>query len=513
MTPQTARLREVWLLAATFLIAVAGLIYELVAATVSSYLLGDSVRQFSLVIGVFLFSMGLGAWASKYIGTPMRGFIWAQICLGIAGGAMASLLFFTYAWTGEVALTLYGLLVLVGALSGMEIPLIARVLKQIGAAEFRFENVLTVDYVGALAASVAFPLLVIPHLGLMSASLAFGCLNLAVAGLSLWLFRDQAGRTAWVVWACALSVSALALVTAERLVSAADAALFEDDVILSESTPYQQITLTRFRDRVRLYLDHSIQFDSMDEHRYHEALVHPVMALAPRRDAVLVLGGGDGMALREVLRHADVRAVTLVDLDPRVTGLFREHPQLAVLNGHAFDDPRVRVVNGDAWKFAETDGLSYDVIIADLPDPRNLALSKLYSREFYGLLFERLSGTGVMVTQAGSPLFARQAFWTVEATLAATEGRLVPGEGLWTLPYHAYVPSFGLWGFVIAAPGARVIPPEPEFPPGLRYLTPETWQAGLVFAPDTARLPAEVNNLQTHPLVSAYLDGWDAWFR
>lgn len=512
MTPQAARLREVWLLAATFIIAVAGLIYELVAATVSSYLLGDSVRQFSLVIGVFLFSMGLGAWASKYIGQPMRGFIWAQICLGIAGGAMAPLLFFTYAWSGEVGLMLYGLLVTVGMLSGMEIPLIARVLQEIGAGEFRFENVLTVDYVGALAASVAFPLLVIPHLGLMSASLAFGCLNLGVAGLSLWLFRGQAARSAWVVWALALALSLAALIWSEKLVSAADAALFEDDVILSETTPYQQITVTRFRDRVRLYLDHSIQFDTADEHRYHEALVHPAMGLAPRRDAVLILGGGDGMALREVLRHPDVTSVTLVDLDPRVTDLFRSHPQLAPLNTGAFTDPRVTVVNQDAWQFAEDSTEAFDVIIADLPDPKSLALSKLYSREFYSLLFERLSATGVMVTQAGSPLFAREAFWTVEATLADTDSRAAPGERLWTLPYHSYVPSFGLWGFVIAAPGERQ-PRDLNLPDGLRYLSPEVWETARVFAQDTARVPAEVNNLQTHPLVQAYLTGWDAWFR
>lgn len=512
MTDKATRLREVWLLAATFLIAVAGLIYELIAATVSSYLLGDSVRQFSLVIGVFLFSMGLGAWASKHVGHAMRGFIWAQIGLGIAGGAMAPLLFFTYAWSGEVALMLYGLLVLVGLLSGMEIPLIARVLKEIGAAEFRFENVLTVDYVGALVASIAFPLLVIPHLGLMSASLVFGCLNLGVAGLSLWLFRDQAARGAWAVWAVALVLSMAALLGSERLVSAADAALFEDDVILSETTPYQQITVTRFRDRVRLYLDHSIQFDSKDEHRYHEALVHPAMALAPRRADILILGGGDGMALREVLRHTDVQNVTLVDLDPRVTQLFRDHPDLSVLNGGAFNDPRVTVINSDAWRFAESGTQSFDVIIADLPDPKNLSLSKLYSREFYSLLFERLSGTGVMVTQAGAPLFARQAFWTVEATLAATQSRSAPGETLWTLPYHTYVPSFGLWGFVLAAPGARQTD-LPALPDGLRYLTADVWQTALVFSPDTERLPAEVNNLQTHPLVPAYLDGWDAWFR
>ena len=513
MTPasQAVRLREVWLLAATFGIAVAGLVYELIAATVSSYLLGDSVRQFSLVIGVFLSAMGLGAFLSRYVRDAMPGFAWAQIALGVVGGFMAPALFFSYAWSGVVAGPLYGLLIAVGVLSGMEIPLIARVLKEIGAPEFRFENVLTVDYLGALVAAVAFPLLVIPHLGLMAASLAFGLMNLGVAGLSLWLFRDAASRAHWACWAVATALSALALVGSERLVSVAEAQLFEDDVILSEATPYQQITVTRFRDRVRLYLDHAIQFDTLDEHRYHEALVHPAMGLAPRARDILILGGGDGMAAREVLRH-DVDSVTLVDLDPRVTALFRDHPELSALNGGALSDPRVTVVNADAWRFVETSGAVFDVIILDLPDPKNVALSKLYSRQFYDLLAERLAAQGLIVTHAGSPLFARQAFWSIVGTLEAARNPVRPGAGLSVLPYHAYLPSFGLWGFALAAP-RPLAPRVPALPDGLRYMTPEIWQAAQVFSPDFARMPAEVNEVMSHPLLGYYLAGWDAWFR
>ena len=512
MTAAASRTREVWLLTATFLIAVAGLIYELIAATVSSYLLGDSVRQFSLVIGVFLSSMGLGAYLSRFVGQAMRGFIWAQIALGVVGGFMAPALFFTYGWTGAVAVPLYGMLMAVGVLSGMEIPLIARVLKDIGAPEFRFENVLTVDYVGALVASLAFPLLVIPHLGLMSASLVFGCLNLLVAGLSLWLFRDYAGRMQWTVWALTLSASLAALVMAERLVSITESQLFEDDVILSETTPYQKITVTRFRDRTRLFLDHSIQFDTKDEHRYHEALVHPALSLAPRRAQVLILGGGDGMAAREVLRWRDVTQLKLVDLDPRVTALFRDHPQLAPLNGYSLRDDRVQIVNEDAWRFVEESGESFDVIILDLPDPKNIALSKLYSRQFYALLQERLAAGGVLVTQAGSPLFAPDAFWSVVATLEATRNPVAPGAGLDVLPYHVYLPSFGDWGFALVTQGLRS-DRRLALPPDLRFLTLETWQAAQVFDPDTARRNVAVNDIQSHALLGYYLEGWDAWFR
>lgn len=513
MTPgRVGDLRAVWLLAATFLIAVAGLVYELIAATISSYLLGDSVRQFSLVIGIFLSAMGLGAWLSRFVGNAMTGFIWAQIALGVLGGFLSPALFFLYAWLGEISLPLYGALIAIGALSGMEIPLIARVLKEIGATAFRFENVLTVDYIGALVAAVSFPLLIIPHLGLMSASLAFGALNLGVAGLSLYLFRNHALRVQTGIWAVALVATLAALVQSERLVSITETQLFEDDIILSEATPYQQITVTRYRDRVRLFLNHSIQFDSLDEHRYHEALVHPAMGLAPRRNTVLILGGGDGMAAREVLKHSDVESVTLVDLDPRVTELFRDHPDLAPLNDFAFSDSRVTIHNADAWQFLSEDQTLYDVVIIDLPDPKTIALSRLYTTEFYRLLAERLTAQGLLVTQAGSPFFAREAFWSIAATLAATGNPYGPGTALETRPYHAYVPSFGNWGFVLASP-VSVFGRDFALPPGLGFLTPEVWGAAQVFAADTGPLAVEVNTLQSHALVAYYLDGWERWFR
>jgi spermidine synthase len=425
---------------------------------------------------------------------------------------MAPFLFFAYAWTGEVAVPLYGGLIVVGALSGMEIPLIARVLKEIGAPDFRFENVLTVDYVGALVASVAFPLLIIPHLGLMSASLTFGLLNLAVAALSLWLFRDVAARAQWIVCALAVAVTTAALWQSERLVSIAEAQLFEDDVILSKQTEYQQITITRFRDRVRLYLDQSIQFDSYDEHRYHEALVHPAMARAGRVRDVLVLGGGDGMAVREALRHESVKAITLVDLDPAVTALFRDHDDLARLNGNSLRDPRVKIVNADAWTYLETTDAVFDVVILDLPDPKSLTLSKLYSLQFYNLLAERVAGQGVIVTQAGSPVFAREAFWSIAETLRATRNpALGPNGTLHVLPYHTYVPAFGDWGFVMAEMMPRRAPMRP-LPDGLRYLTDQIWDAAQVFPVDSGPVDVEVNSIQTHALVGYYLDGWARWF-
>ncbi|MEP2630037.1 MAG: polyamine aminopropyltransferase [Hyphomicrobiales bacterium] len=505
------RLGAVWLLFATFVVAIAGLVYELIAATASSYLLGDSVKQFSLVIGVFLSAMGVGAWLSRLVRDPVRGFVRAQLALGVIGGFSAPVIFASYAGYGVVGLPLYGALIAIGVFSGMEIPLITRVLERMGATTFRFENVLTVDYLGALAASVAFPLVIIPHLGLMSASLAFGCANLAVAGFSLWFFRDKMSVSLWAVWAVALTACLAALWQSERLVSALEAALYEDDIIFSETTPYQTITVTRFRDRTRLFLDQSIQFDSRDEYRYHEALVHPVMGVVARPARVLILGGGDGMAVREVLRHDSVDDVTLVDLDPRVTEIFRDNDTLAALNSHALSDAMVRIVNMDAWKFLSDSEDRYDVIIADLPDPRNLSLSKLYSAEFYRLVVENLAFGGAFVTQAGSPLYAREAFWSIKATLESVSSPEQPGTYLQTTPYHVLVPSFGDWGFVMAQQAGMARTP-PTFRPDLRFLTPQAWAAARVFPPDIAPLAVEVNSIQSHVLAGYYQAGWARWF-
>ena len=501
---------EIWLLAAAFLIAAAGLIYELIAAAAASYLIGDSIAQFSLVIGVFLSSMGIGAWASRHVRDPARGFISAQLALALIGGFSAPLLFFSYAYLDAVRPVLFTSLVAIGALAGAEVPLIARLLERSGV-QHRFENVLTFDYAGALAASVLFPLAIIPLLGLMAASLAFGLMNAGVAVASIVALRPQGTRN--LAFGAAL-VSALlggGLAASNQFVSVLDAAMFEDDVILAEDTAFQRIVVTRFRDRTRMFLNGSIQFDSLDEHRYHESLVHPAMSRAASRRHVLILGGGDGMATREVLRWPDVEKITLVDLDPRVTELFRDRDDLAALNGNALRDPRVEIVNLDAWAFAQDSAESFDVILSDLPDPRTHSLSKLYSLEFYAILTERLRPGGALAVQSGSPVFARRAFWTVVETLKRSRNPHAPGGTLLVTPYHAYVPSFGDWGFTLAS--TTELPPLGALPEGLRYLTPEVWAASTAFGADAAPEDSPPNSIRDHPLVRFYEDGWDHWFR
>lgn len=500
------------LLAATFVVAVAGLVYELIAGAAASYLLGDSVTQFSLVIGLFMSAMGLGAWASRFVDNAEAGFTAAQVALGVAGGFSAPLLFLAYAYAEGVEPLLFALVIGIGTLSGLEIPLITRILDGREARRFTLANVLTADYAGALIAAMAFPFLVVPQLGLVAGSLTLGVLNLSVAALSLWLFRDRTGWRLRACWAVGFAACVAGLACSDRLVSIADAALYEDEVIFAADTPAQRITVTRFGDRTRLFLNSSLQFDSLDEYRYHEALVHPAMARAARRQEVLVLGGGDGMAVREALRWPEVRRVTLVDLDPEMTRLFRDHPDLSALNGGALSDPRVRIVNRDAWAFVAEDRGLYDVILLDLPDPHDLSISRLYSIEFFSRLVERLSGTGLIAGQSGSPLFGRVAFWSVVESWEATRNPLLPGAPLTVIPYHVYVPSFGDWGFTLVSPRGRPAAHAP-LPAGLRFYEEALWPAMTAFPADMARVSVKPNSIRSHPLPAYYEAGWNKWFR
>src|SRR5262249_49060246 len=203
----------------------------------------------------------------------------------------------------------------------------------------------------------------------------------------------------------------------DTLTSLAEEGLYSDEIVYAAQSPYQRIIITKGRAGFNLYLNGHLQFASADEYRYHEALVHPAMTLAGQPRRVLILGGGDGLALREVLKHPSVVAVTLVDIDPEMTRLSEHVPPLAQLNGQAFADPRVTVVNEDAMIWLEEPGPRFDVAIIDFPDPNNFALGKLYTTRFYRLLRGRLQQDGAISVQSTSPLFARRSFWCIVRTL------------------------------------------------------------------------------------------------
>ncbi len=511
-TPPPSRRTDILLLAATFVLAVSGLVYELIAGAVSSYLLGDSVYHFSLVIGLFMSAMGIGAYLSRHVTDPERGFVIAQILLGLIGGFSAPILFAAFALIDNYDAFLYLICIAIGSLMGLEIPLIIRILEGRDALKITLSNVLTADYIGALAAALLFPLVLVPHLGLMGASLLFGALNLAVAAMALWLFRERCGWSVFGALVLASLAVVVGLVQSERMLGFMERNLYASEIILAEQTPYQRIVVSSDGARTQLFLNGSIQFDTIDEYRYHESLVHPAMIRAPRIAQVAIFGGGDGMAVREVLRYPGVERITLVDLDPAVTRLFKDDATMAALNGGALSDPRVSIVNADAWEHVKGLRGEYDIAILDLPDPKDLAISKLYSRAFYTDMARALGAGGVMVTQATSPIYARRAYWTIAATLEATANPYAENGTLQVRPYHAYVPSFGQWGFVMAG-GRLAQEPLRELPEGLQYFS-EGEPAGLFdFPPDMAREAMAPNTLFDHPLPRLYEEGWSRWFK
>jgi spermidine synthase len=483
------------------LIAACGLIYELIAGTLASYLLGDSVLQFSTVIGSYLFAMGVGSYLSRFLGGALVArFVSIELMVGLVGGFSSTLLFLGYAYTESFRLILYGLVLTVGTLVGLEIPLLMRILKE----RFHFKdlvaNVLTFDYLGALGASLVFPLWLVPKLGLVRAAILFGMLNAAVALWSTWLFAGEMRR----VWGLRIaSVAVLVLLGAgfagaERITSLAEASLYADEVILARNTRYQRLVITKWKDDVRLFLNSHLQFSSRDEYRYHEALVHPGLAAVQGARRVLVLGGGDGLAVREILRYPPVAEVTLVDLDPEMTELFRSHELLSRLNGGALRSPRVKVINEDAFVWLQSAGGMWDFVVVDFPDPTNFSLGKLYSTAFYRVLARRVRPGGMVAVQSTSPLFARQSYWCIVETMKQAGWRVYP--------YHVYVPSFGEWGFVLA--GTAPYEPPGLLPEGLKFLEARNLAAMFQFPRDMEQVEAEPNRLNDQVLVRYYEREW-----
>ena len=502
---QQAKSKEIALLGGTFLIAISGLIYELIEGTLSSYLLGDSVYHFSLVIGLFISSMGIGAWYSRFFDSNLEAtFVKLQISIALLGGFSTLILYVAFAYIDNYEPFLYFVTIALGSMLGAEIPLIIRILKESFSLKTNISNVFTADYIGALAASLLFPMILVPKLGLMQTSFLFGLLNCFVGAMAWFIFREMLSKKYLLALLVTFTALFIGFFNSANITGSIEDKLYKNSIILSKQTPYQKIVITQQNGRVQCYINGAIQFDTIDEFRYHESLVHPAMMQAKTHNRVLIIGGGDGMALREVLKYKDAKKVTLVDLDSQMTTLFTSNKRLSQLNSHSFSSKIVNVVNSDAWKYIENSKELYDVIIVDLPDPNNISLSRLYTKSFYRLLSSHLSRSGAMVTQATSPLFTRKSFWSIAKTLKE-------GSELNTKAYHTYVPSFGEWGFVMASKFpinfAKFTPKD-----NLKYLTKDVLKRVEIFPKDISRVDVEVNKLSTHKLLQYYNRGWELWY-
>ena len=492
-------------------IATCGLIYELLAGTLASYLLGDSVTQFSLVIGIYLSALGVGAWLSRFIERGLaRTFVEVELAVAILGGFSAPLLFVAFGAIDWFRPLLFGIVFGIGTLVGLELPLLMRLLKDHMDFSDLVSQVLTFDYIGALVASLMFPILLVPTLGLVRTSLVFGTLNALVGLWGTYLLRPLLkDRCVPGLRGRAILTTGLlcvGIIKADTLTTLAEEKVLGGEIVYTTTSPYQRISITRNKLGFQLYLNGHLQFNSTDEYRYHEALVHPAMASHNEPRRVLVLGGGDGLAVREILRHDSVESVTLVDLDPAMTQLSNGFPPLAELNQNALTDDRVTVMNADAFLWVSNPEETFDVAIIDFPDPGTFSIGKLYSRLFFQRLRACLDEAAVVSVQCTSPLVAPKSYWCVIQTLEEA--------GFHTCPYRAPVPTFGVWGFVMAGKTAEIAPAS-ELPTAisneLKYLNSRTMRSMFELPVDMTRVETEVNRLNNQVLVRYYEEEWSRW--
>lgn len=499
---------------ASGIVSICGIIFEVLFGALGSYILGDGVKQYTLTISLFLTGMGIGASISERVMKQLIvTFIWIEFMVALIGGFSSFTMFgmTAFAPAGTDALFLYLVTFTIGALTGLELPILIRKANEIGVELNRSTaRVLFSDYAGGLIGGLLFAFYLRPQMGMVKSAFFVACINLAVAVLVLYLFRSEIKRFS-VHLTGAIIIGTLligGLFFGEEMAFSFEQKLYKDPIIHMEESAYQRIVLTKEQGDTRLFLNGSLQFSSTDEHRYHETLVHPPVAFSDKQDNVLILGGGDGIAAKELLKYQEIKEITLVDLDPAVTNLARTNFHLLQVNKGALDDPRVNVLNKDAFKFLEDADQFYDVIIIDLPDPNNESLNKLYTREFYSLVRNHLSPGGAVMIQATSPLFATEVYWTIDKTVAST--------GLYTENFHVDVPSFGNWGFIMAAREPLAIE-EVEFTVETEFLTEEVFQSMTVFGKDEDGeilngegqvVKLEPNTLINPHLIQKYEQAW-----
>jgi spermidine synthase len=503
-----------------FATGLSGIVAEYSLSTLAAWFLGDSVIQFTLVMSLMLFAMGLGSrWSRVYDGALLDRFIRIELLLSLLAGASSAVVHAAQGQVGWTPTLLYGMAIAIGFLIGLEIPLVMRIASADSELKENVSSAMEVDYIGSLVGGLLFAFVALPRLGMTWTPPVFGLVNLLVALALLYASRHRLERKRGTVIRALLAVLAYGVLLAlvKPIVEFGEQARYRDPVIHAEQSLYHRIVLTKYRDWTWFYLNGHLQLSTFDEAIYHESMALPPLALAADAASILVLGGGDGCLARELLKDPRIRDLTLVDLDPAVTRLFSTREELRELNGDSFADPRLRLVNGDGAVVADTlDGGSparWDLIYIDLPDPDNVDLSRLYTVEFYELLAHRLRPGGVLVTQATSPVFSRQAFVCILKTMEAAGLGGVRG-------WHDQVPTMGEWGWVMGqVPPVRNgqdfqarLADGTRLPAGLRHYRPELAQALFAFGvevfADSASI--DVNRNGNHNLPGYYTKGfWD----
>ncbi|MFT6790620.1 MAG: spermidine synthase [Pseudoalteromonas rhizosphaerae] len=539
------------------ILAGCGLIYEYLLSHYAGRVLGSVESAIYAMIGTMIVAMGIGAFLARWFKDAFTAFAWLESLIALVGMgcilAIASVIAVSYSLPhifsdifnlpADVILNgyifqklqewsrflpyVFGLLL--GLLIGMEIPLIARIRQHV-YGRFLENNAGTIygaDYIGA-GIGAAIWVSIMLAMPIMQAAAWTALFNI-IAGLAfLWRYHSYV-RYAKLLLVCHIALLVLfgfILMLGSSWMKDLSNVLYKDKVIYSEATKYQHLVLTERLSRNQpdpitdLYLNGRLQFSSIDEQIYHSMLVYPPLLASNRHDNVLIIGGGDGLALRDVLKWP-VKEVTLIDLDAQLLSLFGHdddefnppaaiHERLTKLNKHSMADPRSHIKVGDAFLEVERlldEGKRFDTIIIDLPDPNHPDLNKMYSDYFYNHIRQLLAADGAMAVQSTSPYHAKKAFLSIGKTVKAAGFKHVE-------QYQQNIPSFGQWGWTIAtttgqSASAR-ISDITSLPVASRWISKKYLLAAFVFPNHYFEQinDIEVNQLGSGTLYDYYRSAW-----
>jgi spermidine synthase len=431
---------------ALFATGLSGIVAEYILSTLATYFLGDSVFQWTMIVSVMMFSMGLGSRLSKFFDTELlKKFIQIEFLLSFLVSFSSLFAYTVAAFTPYTAFIIYALSISIGVLIGMEIPLVIRLNAEFEMLKINVASVIEKDYYGSLVGGVFFAFVGLPYLGLTYTPFILGGINFSVALILFLMLWKHIKKADQVLLTCQAVVLLLLISVipffAKPIVLFGEQQRYKDKIIFEQQSRYQRIVITQWKENYWLYINGNQQFSSIDEVMYHEPLVHPILNMVKHPTDVLVLGGGDGCAVREVLKYPSVQNIVLVDLDPAMTELGQKHPVITKINQHSLANPKVKIVNEDGYSYLEKCKDFYDAIIIDLPDPKTVELGRLYSLEFYSLCYKQLRARGGLITQAGSPYYATKAFVCIDTTMQKA--------GFSTQMMHNQILSFGEWGWVL----------------------------------------------------------------
>lgn len=432
---------------ALFATGLSGIVTEYVLATLATYFLGDSIVQWTMILSVMLFAMGLGARFSRLIEKRLvLGIVSVELLLSLIVSYASVLVYACAGFTNYIGVLIYGLSLFTGLLIGMEIPLAIRLNKRFDSLRVNVSSIIEKDYYGSLLGGIFFAFIAMPFIGLTYTPFILGAINLAVAFVLIYVLQKgvplHLKRQIIIMALGVFILVSCGLYFSEPIILFGEQKKYRDKIIYSEQSKYQRIVITEWNEHHWLFLNGNQQFSTLDEVMYHEPLVHPVMQLvggAPSN--ILLVGGGDGCALREILKYPSISKVDLVDLDPAMTNLGKTNPIIKELNQSSMNHEKVDIYNEDGFNFLNDAEKLYDVIIIDLPDPRSIELARMYSKEFYEQCYLKLRPNGALITQAGSPYYAMKAFYCINKTMESAN--------FVVQPIHNQILTMGQWGWSI----------------------------------------------------------------